>query len=87
MLWLGAINTSGIVSRSTEEGDAYGAVLAGGHSMMLHKNLNLELGAALWTGRTVYTTYACPRCGRITDSGTKWFILPSSIMASLVWVF
>ena len=77
----------GIVSRSTEEGDAYGAVLAGGYSLMLHRNLNLEFGAAFWTGRTDYTTYACPKCGRITGSGTKWFILPSSVMASLVWVF
>ena len=67
--------------------DAYGAVLAGGYSLMLHRNLNLEFGAAFWTGRTDYTTYACPRCGRITGSGTKWFILPSSVMASLVWVF
>ena len=54
---------------------------------MLHRNLNLEFGAAFWTGRADYTTYACPKCGRITGSGTKWFILPSSVMASLVWVF
>ena len=80
-------NRGGIVSRETEEGDAFGLVVSGGYTMMLHEHLNLEFGAALWGGYTLYTAYSCPKCGRVTDSGSKWFILPSSIIASLVWVF
>ena len=80
-------NRGGLFRRETEEGDAFGAVLSGGYTMMLHKNLNLEFGASLWGGYTLYTSYACPRCGRVTDSGGKWFLLPSGIIASLVWVF
>ena len=80
-------NRGGIISRDTEEGDAFGLVLSGGYTMMLHEHLNLEFGAALWGGYTMYTTYSCPKCGRVVDSGSKWFILPSGIIASLVWVF
>lgn len=91
--WIGAgaqyqeYNRGGLISRSTEEGDAWGGTLSGGYTMMLHKNLNVEFGASLFGGYSVYTTYACPRCGKITDAGTKWFVLPNSLIASLVWVF
>lgn len=73
--------------RETEEGDAFGASLGGGYTMMLHRHLNLEFGASLWGGYSIYTVYACPSCGKVTDSGRKWFILPSSVITSLVWVF
>ena len=92
--WMGAgaqyreYNRGGLFGkRETEEGDAFGASLGGGYTMMLHKHLNIEFGASLWGGYSVYTVYACPSCGRVTDSGRKWFILPSSIVTSLVWVF
>ena len=80
-------NRGGIFSRDTEEGDAFGAVLGAGYTIMLHEHLNLDIGAAGWTGQTVYTVYDCPRCGRISDSGKKWFILPSEVYLSLIWVF
>lgn len=91
--WLGAAvqyqeyNRGGIFSRSTEEGDAFGAVLSGGYTVMLHERLNLDLGAAGWFGQTAYTVYDCPRCGRISDSGQKWFVLPSEVYLSLIWIF
>ena len=80
-------NRGGIFSSTTEEGDAYGAALSAGYTVMLHEHLNLEIGAAGWAGRTVYTVYDCPRCGRISDSGRKWFALPSELVLSLVWIF
>ena len=80
-------NRGGIFSRDTEEGDAFGAILGAGYTIMLHEHLNLDVGAAGWTGQTVYTVYDCPRCGRISDSGKKWFILPSEVYLSLIWVF
>lgn len=80
-------NRGGILSPETEEGDAFGLGLSAGHTFMLHKNLNLELGLGFWGGHTVYTSYSCPRCGRITDSGRKWFILPDDLIVSLAWIF
>lgn len=91
--WLGSAaqymqyNRGGVFSRDTEEGDAFGLAVSGGYTMMLHRNLNVEFGAAVWGGYTLYTSYACPRCGRVTGSGGKWFVLPSGLIASLVWVF
>lgn len=80
-------NRGGLFSRRTEEGDAFGLAVSGGYTMMLHKHLNMEFGASFWGGYTLYTTYACPKCGRVTGSGGKWFFLPSSVIASLIWVF
>ncbi len=91
--WIGAAaqyqeyNRGGIFSRETEEGDAWGGVLSGGYTLLVSKHLNLEVGAALWTGMTTYTAYDCPRCGRISAEGTKWFVLPSDVRLSLVWIF
>lgn len=91
--WLGGkaqveeFNQGGIFKRKTEEGNAYGAGLSGGYTLMLHKNLNLDFGAGFWGGYTMYTVYECPTCGRIADSGSKWFIMPSDLIMSLVYVF
>lgn len=91
--WLGAggqyqeYNRGGITGRTAEEGDAWGATLSGGYTMMLHRNLNVEFGASLFGGYALYTTYACPQCGKVTDAGTKWFVIPNSLIASLIWVF
>ncbi len=91
--WLGAsgqyrqYNRGGFIDRTTEEGDAWGATLGGGYALPLRGNLLLDFGASLFGGYALYTTYACPLCGRETDSGTKWFVLPSSLIASLVWLF
>lgn len=80
-------NRGGWTSRATEEGDAFGASLGAGYTLMLRDNLNIEMGAGLWGGRKVYTAYACPSCGRITDHGSRWFIMPNDIMLSLVFIF
>ena len=80
-------NRGGIFSRAAEEGDAFGAAISGGYTLMLHEHLNLDIGLGGWGGQTVYTAYDCPRCGRITSSGKKWFFLPSALYLSLIWVF
>jgi hypothetical protein len=91
--WLGAsgqyqqYNRGGFIDRTTEEGDAWGATLGAGYALPLRGNLLLDFGASLFGGYSLYTTYACPLCGRETDSGTKWFVLPNSLIASLVWLF
>lgn len=91
--WAGAklqyeeYNRGGILEQSTEEGDAVGAGISAGYTLMVHRNFNLEFGAGIWGGWKDYTVYSCPRCGRITESGQKWFIAPNEILLSLVFIF
>ena len=80
-------NRGGWKSPVTEEGDAWGASLGLGYTLMLKDYLNLEFGAGLWGGRKSFTRYACPSCGRITEQGNGWFIMPSDVMVSIVFIF
>lgn len=77
----------GISSRETEEGDAYGATLSAGYTLMLDQHFNIEFGIGLWGGYRVYTVYACPLCGRVVDGGEKPFILPNEALLTLSYVF
>ena len=85
--WMGAharysvYNEGGILSRETEEGDAWGGGLSGGYAVMLSDRWNLDLGAGVWGGGKKYTVYACPVCGVKTEGGTKAFILPDAHVA------
>lgn len=91
--WLGArgqyqeYNSGGLSSASTEEGDALGVVLAGGYSVQITRWLNVDLGVGIWGGHSRYTTYACPHCGRVTDSGEKVFFLPDEMLVSAMFIF
>ena len=91
--WMGAklqweeYNRGGIRKPETEEGDAYGAGVSAGYSLMLHRNLNLDMGVGLWGGWKKYTVYRCPTCGRIEDQGEKAFLLPNDVMISLLFTF
>lgn len=91
--WMGAraqweqYNRGGIVSLETEEGDAYGAALSAGYSLMLHRNVNLDFGFGLWGGYKTYTVYRCPTCGKIVDEGSKFFVMPSDLLISLMFTF
>ena len=71
----------------TEEGDAYGISIGAGYSLMLGKHVNIDFGLEVWGGRTIYTVYACPTCGKVTESGKKWFFLPNDLVLSFQWVF
>ncbi len=85
--WAGAdlrytvYNGGGIIKRETEEGDAYGAGLYGGYSIMITDLWNLDLGIGVWGGWKEYTTYACPLCGVTLDSGGKPFWIPDARIA------
>ena len=80
-------NRGGIVSQRTEEGDAYGISPGAGYSLMVHEKLNIDFGLSFWAGQKTYITYACPSCGRITDKGSKWFIMPNEIKVALQYIF
>lgn len=70
-----------------EEGDAVGAGFSIGYALMLNRHFNIDFGLGAWGGGKSYTTYACPRCGRILERGRRGFILPNDIQASLVYIF
>lgn len=80
-------NRGGLFRQTTEEGDAVGLGISGGYTLMLNEHLNIEFGLGAFGGWTRYTSYTCPKCGRITDSGDKWFILPDDLTIALIWVF
>lgn len=80
-------NRGGFKYPETEEGDAYGVGAATGYSLMLHRNINLDIGLGLWGGYKKYTVYRCPTCGKIEEQGEKAFIMPNDFQLSLVFTF
>ena len=70
----------------SEEGDAWGSGLSVGYALMLSRHFNLDFGLGAWAGTTAYTTYACPRCGRILESGNKAFLQPDEVRAAIVYI-
>ena len=91
--WVGAkaqyqeYNRGGIITKTAEEGDAFGAALAGGYSLMLREHWNLDFGLGVWGGWTKYRKFAYPENGKITEEGHKWFFLPNEVILSLVFIF
>ena len=80
-------NFGGIFSQRTEEGDAFGLGVGAGYSLMVHEHLNLDFGLSVWGGQKTYITYACPSCGRITEKGSKWFVMPNELRVALQYIF
>ena len=91
--WTGAklqyreYNRGGIINDEAEEGNAYGLGVNAGYSLMLSEHFNMEFGLGLWGGYRTYTTYACPSCGKVTDSVQEWFMASNELLVSLVWLF
>ena len=80
-------STGGFSSPETSEGDRFGGGIRGGYSYMLSEHVNLDLGLGVWAGYDIYRTYACPVCGRVLGSGSKYFILPSDLILSVAYIF
>lgn len=80
-------NRGGLTEAETVEGDRFGGGLTGGYTYMVSEHFNLEFGAGAWAGYEIYTTYACPECGRVVDSGQRKFFLPNEVVLGLVYVF
>ncbi len=80
-------NRGGIINRDTEEGDAVGLGLSLGYTLMVHKRFNLEFGVGGWGGYKWYTKFMCPVCGRITETGEKFFVMPNDLRVSLMYIF
>lgn len=92
--WVGAkmqystFSRTGVWRPALEEGKSAGAGLSFGYTIMLHQNLNLELGAGVWGGRHLkYDLYECPNCMRIRETGPRNFIYPDEVSVSIMYVF
>lgn len=80
-------STGGFTSTETSEGDRFGGSLGAGYTFMLNSHLNLDIGMGLWGGYDIYTAYACQHCGKVTDSGEKFFVLPNDILLTISYIF
>lgn len=91
--WIGGkgqyqeFNYGGLLTETSQEGDAFGAGFSGGYSLMLKEHWNLDFGLGVWGGWTKYRKFAYPENGKITEEGHKWFFLPNEAILSLVYIF
>lgn len=80
-------NRGGLLTPTSEEGELIGIGLNGGYSLMIAKNINIEFGAGVLFGGRQYTSYECPRCGRIISQSKKFFISPDNLLLQFVILF
>ena len=91
--WVGAkgqyqeYNRGGIITKTAEEGDAFGVALAGGYSLMLREHWNLDFGLGVWGGWIKYRKYEYPENGKLMEQGGKWIFLPNEVIVSIVYIF
>ena len=77
----------GITSSQSSEGDRFGGALSAGYSFMLNTHLNLDIGLGLWGGYDKYIAYECLKCGKVIDTGEKFFVLPNDILLTISYIF
>ena len=80
-------NAGGLGRAETSEGDRVGLGLGAGFAYMVGKHFNVEFGASLWGGMEWFTTYSCPVCGDLEQSGRKIFILPCDVIIAISYIF
>lgn len=80
-------NAGGLGRAETSEGDRVGLGLGAGFAYMVGKHFNVEFGASLWGGMEWFTTYSCPVCGDLEQSGRKFFILPCDVIIAISYIF
>ena len=88
--WMGASAKCQEYSRTlskTAEGDRYGGTFALGYSRMLGVHVNLDVGMGVFGGYENFALYRCPDCGRLLESGARYFILPDELIFALTYVF
>ena len=91
--WFGAkaqyshIRPGGIIGPSFENEHAVGAGLSAGYTLMLTKNLNLEIGVGGWAGGYVFYERFIGSNPAVVDSGPRGFIKLDDIILSLTYLF
>lgn len=80
-------NCGGVISKTTYEGDAVGAGLYLAWIFAERRRFSFEISAGLWGGFEHRTVYACPRCGRVLESGDRFFVRPDNVSISIIYTF
>jgi len=80
-------NKGGFNNTQATEGDRLGGSLSAGYTFMLNPHLNLDVGMGLWGGYDKYIAYECMHCGKVVDSGEKFFVLPNDILLTISYIF
>lgn len=69
------------------EGKGYGIGLSYGYSMLLSPHWNLEFEGGIGAVRADYTKYTCKKCGKKLGEEQKWYVLPTKLSVSIVYLF
>ncbi|MBP5539453.1 MAG: DUF3575 domain-containing protein [Bacteroidales bacterium] len=92
--WIGAdaqfknYRTGGVPwFKTPEEGNALGASLGFGYSVLITKWFNLDFGISGWAGHKFFTNYEDSRFLTPTSKGNKWFVAPNELSVSAVFIF
>ena len=91
--WMGSAaqfeeyDTGGVFRDDSEAGNAVGLSVSAGYSLQIKKWLNVDVGVGVWGGKTRYSLYACPYCGKKLEDGEKFFVLPNEARVALQFIF
>jgi len=84
----GNFTRSGIWRPALEKGNAIGAGLAFGYTLMLSKSINIDIGVGAWGGRKLKRQlFDCPSCLNLREEGPKNFIDLDDIKISFMYLF
>lgn len=91
--WLGSslqfqeYDRGGLLRKDSESGNALGLSISGGYSVQISQWFNIDVGVGIWGGKTKYTVYECPYCGKVVEEGEKAFVLPNEARLALQFIF
>lgn len=74
-------------SKHRYEGKALGAGVSTGFSLPLHTFWNLEFEAGVGGVLTQQKKFLCPRCGDMLGRERKFYVVPTKLSVSLVYLF
>lgn len=92
--WLGAkaqfqdFDQAGLLSENLVSGQALGAGLSAGYSIMIGSHVNLDLGVGAWGGRVLkYTAYKDLGGYEIDKVGARNFIFLDNVIVAFAYIF
>ena len=92
--WLGAkaqfqdFDQAGLLSENLVSGQALGAGLSAGYSIMIGSHVNLDLGVGAWGGRVLkYTAYKDLGGYEIDTVGARNFIFLDNVIVAFAYIF
>ena len=92
--WFGAkaqfkdFDTAGLISQNLISGQALGAGLSAGYSIMIGSHVNLDLGIGAWGGRVLkYTSYKDIGGYEVDKVGARNFIFIDSVIVAFAYIF